>query len=114
MALAGESSNIKDSEFAPWETVRAKREWTDYPWRREPGPYVATQRSCSSSDEQPERANLRAERPASSECTGVRERSSSTLFDTFLDWLDPSDSHRSSRAHLSGILSARCSRAETQ
>ena len=93
MALAGESSNTKDSEFAPRETVRATREWNDYALRREPGPYLATQRSCSSSDEQHERANVRTERSASSEFTAARERSSSTLFDTFLDWLDPSDSH---------------------
>ncbi len=90
MALARETSNTKDSESAPWETVGATRGWSHYAWRTEPGPYLATQHFFSSSYQQPERANFGTEHPASSEFTAAWERSSSTLH-TFLDGLDASD-----------------------
>jgi serine/threonine protein kinase/tetratricopeptide (TPR) repeat protein len=92
VALARESSNTEDSEFAPWETVRTTRAWSHCAWRTEPGPLLATQRCCSSSYQQPEHANFGRERPASSEITAAWERNSSTLVDIFLDGLNPSDS----------------------
>jgi eukaryotic-like serine/threonine-protein kinase len=93
MALARESSNTKDPEFPPRETMRPTRAWSRNAWRREPEQFSATQRSCSSSYEQPERANFRTEYPASSDFTAPWERSSPTVVDAYLDWLDPSDSH---------------------